>query len=127
MVDKMQHESASLTISVKFFTALDPVADGATAGGLSRRSPDQGLQLGRQCRAMVNPQFKPGKPTMFICGDHDQAKAVVRGILDQFGWETADMGKAEAAPAIEPLCVLWCIPGFMHNDWYHAFRLLGRE
>jgi predicted dinucleotide-binding enzyme len=77
---------------------------------------------------MVNPKLKGGgKPTMFICGNDDKAKATVRGILDQFGWETADMGKAEAARAIEPLCMLWCIPGFIRNEWTHAFKLLQRE
>ncbi len=74
--------------------------------------------------SMVNPQFAGGKPTMFICGNNDGAKKTVTGILDQFGWETADMGRAEAARAIEPLCMLWCIPGFLHNDWVHAFKLL---
>ena len=44
--------------------------------------------------------------------------------LDRFGWETADMGKAEAARAIEPLSILWCIPGFLRNDWKHAVKLL---
>ena len=73
---------------------------------------------------MVNPQFKGGKPTMFICGNDDEAKKVVAAIMDQFGWETADMGKAEAARAIEPLCMLWCIPGFLRNEWSHAFKLL---
>lgn len=73
---------------------------------------------------MVNPQFKGGKPTMFICGNDDAAKKTVTGILDEFGWETADMGKAEAARAIEPLCMLWCIPGFLRNQWTHAFKLL---
>jgi len=73
---------------------------------------------------MVNPQFEGGKPTMFICGNDDGAKKTVTGILDQFGWETADMGKAEAARAIEPLCMLWCIPGFLRQDWRHAFKLL---
>jgi len=76
---------------------------------------------------MVNPQFKGGKPTMFICGNDDNAKASVRGILDQFGWETADMGAAESARAIEPLCMLWCIPGFIRNEWNHAFGLLRHE
>jgi 8-hydroxy-5-deazaflavin:NADPH oxidoreductase len=74
--------------------------------------------------SMVNPQFKGGKPTMFICGNDEEAKNVVSRILDQFGWEIADMGKAEGARAIEPLCVLWCIPGFLRNDWVHAFKLL---
>jgi len=75
--------------------------------------------------AMVQPKFKGGKPTMFICGNDDGAKKAVTGILDQFGWETADMGKAEAARAIEPLCMLWCIPGFLRNDWNHAFKMLS--
>ena len=74
---------------------------------------------------MVNPQFKDGKPTMFICGNDEPAKKTVRTVLDQFGWETADMGQAEAARAIEPLCMLWCIPGFLRNDWAHAFKLLS--
>ena len=73
---------------------------------------------------MVNPEFKGGKPTMFICGNDDEAKKTVSAILDQFGWETADMGSAEAARAIEPLCMLWCIPGFLRNQWNHAFKLL---
>ena len=64
---------------------------------------------------MVNPQFKGGKPTMFICGNDEAARKTVTGILDQFGWETSDMGKAEAAHAIEPLCMLWCIPGLLRN------------
>jgi predicted dinucleotide-binding enzyme len=74
--------------------------------------------------SMVNPQFKGGPPTMFICGNDEPAKQVVTRILDQFGWETEDMGAAAAARAIEPLCMLWCIPGFRQNDWVHAFKLL---
>jgi predicted dinucleotide-binding enzyme len=74
--------------------------------------------------SMVDPQFKGGKPTMFICGNDEAAKSTVSAVLTQFGWETADMGKAEAARAIEPLCMLWCIPGFLRNDWVHAFKLL---
>jgi hypothetical protein len=73
---------------------------------------------------MVNPEYKSGKPTMFICGNDDSAKATTAKILDEFGWETADMGKAEAARAIEPLCMLWCILGFSNNEWTHAFKLL---
>jgi predicted dinucleotide-binding enzyme len=75
---------------------------------------------------MVNPDFEGGKPTMFICGNDEAAKKTVTGILDQFGWETADMGGAEAARAIEPLCMLWCIPGFLRNEWNHAFKLLKK-
>ena len=73
---------------------------------------------------MVNPNLAGGKPSMFICGNDDGAKRTVREILDQFGWETEDLGKAEAARAIEPLCMLWCIPGFLSNDWTHAFKVV---
>jgi predicted dinucleotide-binding enzyme len=75
---------------------------------------------------MVNPDFGGVKPTMFICGNHDGAKNDVKTILDQFGFEVADMGAAEGARAIEPLCVLWCIPGFLSHSWTHAFKLLRR-
>jgi len=74
---------------------------------------------------MVNPQFEGGRPTMFICGNDDSAKNTVAEILGQFGWETADMGKVEAARAIEPLCMLWCIPVFLRNQAGHAFKLLS--
>ena len=74
---------------------------------------------------MVNPHFAGGRPTMFICGNDANAKRVVRQILDQFGWDTEDMGAVEAARAIEPLCKLWCIPGVGKGDWSpHAFKLL---
>ncbi len=73
---------------------------------------------------MVNPDFGGVRPSMFICGNDAAAKRTVAGILDQFGWEAEDMGGAEAARAIEPLCMLWCIPGFLRNQWTHAFKLL---
>lgn len=108
---------------LKFFTSLDD----SLMERLQHEFPAVHFvkafnSVGSAC--MVNPQFKGGKPTMFICGNDDAAKQTVRGILDQFGWETADMGGAEAARAIEPLCMLWCIPGFLRNDWVHAFKLL---
>ena len=74
--------------------------------------------------SMVNPQFREGRPTMFICGNDPAAKQTVTGVLDQFGWETLDLGGVEAARAIEPLCILWCIPGFLRNEWTHAFKVL---
>jgi predicted dinucleotide-binding enzyme len=73
---------------------------------------------------MVDPKFKGGRPTMFLCGSDKKAKAEVARILDDFGWEAADMGGPEAARAIEPLSMLWCIPGFLQNDWTHAFKML---
>ena len=76
---------------------------------------------------MINPDFGDGtKPTMFICGNSDDAKKKVSQIVQQFGFEIEDMGKAQSARAIEPLCMLWCIPGFLRNEWAHAFKLLKK-
>jgi predicted dinucleotide-binding enzyme len=75
---------------------------------------------------MVNPSFADGQPTMFICGNDDRAKKTVTGVLEQFGWDVQDLGGAEGARAIEPLCILWCIPGFLRNEWTHAYKVLHR-
>lgn len=108
---------------LKFFTNLDQ----SLMEQLQKEFPDAHFvkafnSVGKNF--MVNPNFPGGTPTMFICGNDEGAKSAVSKILDLFGWETADMGKAEAARAIEPLCMLWCIPGFLHNQWTHAFKLL---
>jgi predicted dinucleotide-binding enzyme len=73
---------------------------------------------------MVNPSFPDGKPTMFICGNSEESKKEVASIITSFGWEVLDFGKVESARAIEPLCMLWCIPGMLYNKWSHAFKLL---
>jgi len=73
---------------------------------------------------MVDPAFELGRPTMFICGNDPRAKASVGELLDDFGWEVADLGGSAAARAIEPLSILWCIPGFLNQEWTHAFKLL---
>ena len=75
---------------------------------------------------MVNPDFGGIRPTMFICGNHAPSKKEVIAILEQFGWEVEDMGGAQGARAIEPLCMLWCIPGLLRNQWSHAFKLLKK-
>lgn len=74
--------------------------------------------------SMYKPNFAGGKPSMFICGNDEGARKTVTDILTAFGWETEDMGVAAAARAIEPLCLLWCIPGFLRNDWVHAYKVL---
>jgi 8-hydroxy-5-deazaflavin:NADPH oxidoreductase len=108
---------------LKFFTNLDE----SLMERLQREFPEAHFvkafnSVGNN--RMVNPDFKAGKPTMFICGNDGGAKDITTHILDQFGWDTADMGNVEAARAIEPLCMLWCIPGFLRNEWTHAFALL---
>lgn len=122
----------------------NPIADEAPQNGVLRFfttnndslmeqlqavAPDVHLVKAFSCvgsALMINPDFGGIRPTMFICGNYPAAKQEVSHILLQFGWDIEDMGSAEAARAIEALCILWCIPGFTQNRWNHAFKLLNK-
>jgi hypothetical protein len=108
---------------LKFFTTLDD----SLMERLQREFPEARFvkafnSVGNA--RMVNPQYAAGRPTMFICGNDPTAKSVVAGLTEQLGWDVADMGGVEAARAIEPLCMLWCISGFLRNEWTHAFKVV---
>jgi len=108
---------------IKFFTTLDD----SLMERLQKQVPDARFVKAFSCvgnALMVNPQVKGGRPTMFICGNNEHAKEQTKEVLSRFGWETEDMGAVEAARAIEPLCILWCIPGFLRNDWAHAITMV---
>jgi hypothetical protein len=122
--------------------ATNPIADHAPINGVLQYFTPQNGSLGAMLQAacpsahivkafscvgnafMVNPQFPGGQPTMFICGNHQAANDQVADYARAFGWDVEDLGKIEAAGAIESLCVLWCLPGFTKNQWSHAFKLL---
>lgn len=122
--------------------ATNPIAEVAPENGVLRYFSDINRSLMEDLQAlvpeahfvkafscvgsayMVNPDFEGQKPSMFICGNNEAAKEIVQTILTQFGWDTEDMGKATAARAIEPLAMLWCIPGISKGQWTHAFKLL---
>jgi predicted dinucleotide-binding enzyme len=123
--------------------ATNPIADGAPVNGVLPYFTSMNSSLMEQLQLdfpaakfvkafnsvgagqMVNPSFKEGKPTMFICGNDAAAKKTASTICDQLGWEAMDMGAVEAARAIEPLCILWCIPGIGKGDWSpRAFKML---
>jgi predicted dinucleotide-binding enzyme len=110
---------------IKYFTDQNE----SLMEALEKSFPDAHFVKAFSCigsNLMVNPDFNGEKPAMFICGNNEDAKSEVSQILDLFGFETEDMGDAEAARAIEPLAMLWCIPGFRENRWSHAFRLLKK-
>jgi predicted dinucleotide-binding enzyme len=122
--------------------ATNPIADEPPVHGVLKYTTGPNESLGEWIQAripsahvvkafnsvgnalMVNPQFSQGVPTMFLCGDNGEAKAQVSAIIEQFGWEPYDCGGIASARALEPLCVLWCLPGFLKNEWRHAFKLL---
>jgi predicted dinucleotide-binding enzyme len=109
---------------IKFFTSLNE----SLMEILQKASPEANFvkafnSVGNAL--MVNPEFET-TPTMFICGNNEQAKKETSEILTTFGYETADFGGVESARAIEPLCILWCIPGMLRQEWSHAFKLLKK-
>ena len=108
---------------LSFFTSLDE----SLMERLQKQAPNAHFVKAFSCVGsafMVNPDFGRTKPTMFICGTNAEAKTETTGLLQQFGWEIEDLGALEAARAIEPLCILWCIPGMIGKGWNHAFKLL---
>jgi len=120
----------------------NPIADAAPVGGVLGyfTGPNESLAERIQARIpqahvvkafnsvgaglMINPRLQQGTPTMFYCGDDAAAKSQVAEVIRQFGWEPFDCGGLVAARALEPLCILWCLPGFQRNDWMHAFKML---
>lgn len=74
---------------------------------------------------MVHPDFPGGKPTMFICGNDEASKKIVKDdILSKFGWETIDIGGIEGSRTLEPLALLWILHYFRSGNGNHAFKLL---
>jgi 8-hydroxy-5-deazaflavin:NADPH oxidoreductase len=73
---------------------------------------------------MIDPKLPGGRGTMFICGNDATAKGLVTALLDEVGWDAEDVGGVEGAGPVEALCQLWCAPGFLRNQWGHAFKLV---
>ncbi len=143
IVDKVIELSKPENFSGKtVIDANNPIADGPPVQGVLPFTTGPNESLGEKIQAMipkahvvkafnsvgsalmVNPHFEQGTPSMFLCGDDEGAKAQVSRIIQQLGWEPVDCGGIIASRAIEPLCMLWLIPGFLRNQWTHAFKLL---
>jgi predicted dinucleotide-binding enzyme len=108
---------------LRYFTAMNA----SLMERLQEVAPDARFVKAFSCvgsALMVDPPLHRGRPTMFICGNHAGAKDQVRDRLEDFGWDAEDLGPATAARAIEPVAMLWCIPGFRENDWMRAYAVL---
>jgi 8-hydroxy-5-deazaflavin:NADPH oxidoreductase len=74
---------------------------------------------------MINPTFNDGVPSMFLCGNDENAKKQVIEILKDFGWkDISDLGDITQCRIIEPLTCLWVNYGIKHGTWTHAFTFL---
>lgn len=145
VVDKVIELAGPQNFSGKtLIDATNPLADSPPVSGVLQYTTGPNESLGEKVQAllpqarvvkafnsvgnnrMVDPHFEQGTPTMFLCGDSDAAKAQVSDVIREFGWEPFDCGGIIASRALEPLCMLWCLPGFLRNQWTHAFKVLTR-
>jgi 8-hydroxy-5-deazaflavin:NADPH oxidoreductase len=124
--------------------ATNPIADAPPVDGVLVYTTGPNESLGEQVQdaapgahvvkafnsvgaaRMIHPKYEDGPPTMFLCGNDAAAKKQVEDVIRSFGWEPFDCGTIKSARALEPLCMLWCIPGFRQNLWTHAFKLLTK-
>ncbi|MDQ3587594.1 MAG: NAD(P)-binding domain-containing protein [Actinomycetota bacterium] len=57
---------------------------------------------------MVDPALAGGETDVFVCGDDEEAKAQVTGLLGDFGWgSVVDLGDITAARGAEMYLPLW--------------------
>jgi 8-hydroxy-5-deazaflavin:NADPH oxidoreductase len=76
-------------------------------------------------KSMINPVYNKGVPSMFLCGNSENAKKQVTEILKNFGWkDITDLGNITECRIIEPLTCLWANYGMKHNTWTHAISFL---
>jgi predicted dinucleotide-binding enzyme len=76
---------------------------------------------------MARPRLGARPASMLICGDDDAAKADVRRLSDELGFETVDVGPLAVARLLEPYGMLWihmCIGLGWGPDF--AFQVIKR-
>jgi predicted dinucleotide-binding enzyme len=59
---------------------------------------------------MIDPEGVPGPHSVFMCGDDGEAKQLVAGLLESFGWppeSIVDLGGIDAARGMEMYLVFW--------------------
>jgi 8-hydroxy-5-deazaflavin:NADPH oxidoreductase len=59
---------------------------------------------------MVDPSLVRGEHVVFLCGNDDAAKTIVRGLLEGFGWpdeRIVDLGPLPHARSVEMYLPLW--------------------
>jgi predicted dinucleotide-binding enzyme len=69
-----------------------------------------------------------GRPVMFIAGDHAEANAIAKGLVESLGFEALDAGALRQARLLEPLAMVWINQAILRRegrDW--AFGVVRRS
>ncbi|HUO28345.1 MAG TPA: NADPH-dependent F420 reductase [Bryobacteraceae bacterium] len=68
---------------------------------------------------MADPAFGADRPVMLYCGDHADAKQIVRPLIADLGFDPVDAGPLRQARLLEPFALLWISLAYQQG--------LGRE
>lgn len=76
---------------------------------------------------MANPYFGDQAASMFYCGDDQESKGVVKGLLEDLGFEAVDVGPLVESRFLEAMAMLWIRRAIIHGKGTNfAFKLLTR-
>jgi predicted dinucleotide-binding enzyme len=75
---------------------------------------------------MVDPSLVAGEHDLFLCGNDGEAKAVVRGLAEGFGWRRfVDLGDLAGARAQEAFVVIWVRLWMTQGTPLLGYRIAG--
>ncbi len=76
-------------------------------------------------QTMISPRMKEGLPDMMICGNDENAKQQVAGLLKELGWgDPIDIGGIDGARWLEAYTALWVRLATKLGTWTVAVRIL---
>ncbi len=77
------------------------------------------------CEVMVDAKRSGGDSTMFMCGNNEDAKAAVKKILVQFGWnDILDLGDISNSRGTEMLLPIWVRTYMTLKNGHFAFKIV---
>jgi predicted dinucleotide-binding enzyme len=75
---------------------------------------------------LANPTYGATRASNFFCGDDQASRAVVRGLVEDVGFDPVDAGPLKNARLLEPMMLLWIATSQALSTRDLAFTLLRR-
>jgi len=76
---------------------------------------------------MLDPKYGAQAASMLICGDDAKAKATIKQLSDELGFDTLDVGPMSNARHLEAVAMLWINLAFLEGWGVNfAFKVLKR-
>lgn len=75
---------------------------------------------------LTNPVYGDVASSNFFCGDDAEGRRIVKGLVEDVGFDAVDVGPLKNARLLEPLMLLWMASSQTMGSRDIAFRLLRR-